>query len=74
MWVRDLFMKRNSLGEYKNPVKEMRLADPYLFFKQFRMSSQSFDHLLSLEASKITKNSLRRETLSPAERLCITLH
>ncbi|XP_057310152.1 uncharacterized protein LOC130648138 [Hydractinia symbiolongicarpus] len=51
----------------------MKLFDHEYFFKQFRMSPTRFEHLLSLIAPIITKCSLRREAISPSERLCLTL-
>ncbi|XP_057302829.1 uncharacterized protein LOC130636991 [Hydractinia symbiolongicarpus] len=51
----------------------MKLFDHEYFFKQFRISPFRFEHLLSLIAPIITKCSLRREAISPSERLCLTL-
>ena len=73
IWVRQIFSERTTKGEYHTLVQEMRLHDHEYFFKQFRMSPARFDHLLSLISWRITKCSLRREVISPAERLSITL-
>ena len=72
-WVRQIFAERNSQGEFHNLIQEMRLFDHEYFYKQFRMSPTQFEHLLSLIAQSITKSSLRREAISPSERLCLTL-
>lgn len=72
-WVRDIYRERNQKGEYHLLVKQAKLFDPEIFFQMFRMSSNKFEELLRLIAPYITKDSLRREPISPEERLSVTL-
>ena len=72
-WVRRLLRRRKEKGEYANLVREMHLGDHESFFKYFRMSPTTFEVLLRLVARKIIKSSEKREAVSPAERLCVTL-
>ena len=72
-WIRKIFTERQSKGEFHVLIKEMHLFDHEYFHKQFRMSPDRFECLLSVVAPYITKCSTRRETIGPSERLCITL-
>ena len=72
-WVRPILQKRKQQGEYANLVREMQLGDHESFFKYFRMSPATFEILLRLVAPKIIKSSEKREAVSPAERLSVTL-
>lgn len=72
-WVRQLFRERKEKGEY-HLVKDMRLFDHEFFFKQFRMLPGKFERLLSFVAPLIRKSLSKRESISPDQRLCITLH
>ena len=51
----------------------MRLFDHEYFFKYFRMLPHKYEKLLFHIAPLITKSSLRRESISADQRLCITL-
>ncbi|XP_064475663.1 uncharacterized protein LOC135389557 [Ornithodoros turicata] len=74
VWVRDLLLPRNEFGEFHHLVRDMRLGDGQDFFDYFRMSRERFDHLLSLVGPLIERqNTSFRQSISPAERLCITL-
>ena len=72
-WVRQLFKERKQKGEYHLLVKDMRLFDHEFFFMQFRMLPDKYEKLLLLIAPLITKSSIRRESISADQRLCITL-
>lgn len=72
-WVRQIFAERKQKGEYHLLIKEMRLVDNELFFRQFRMNPTKFEELLSYVAPEIIKSSVKREPISPSERLCATL-
>ena len=48
VWVREIFKRRKTQGEFHNLVQEMRLCDRESHFKYFRMTRERFDHLLSL--------------------------
>ena len=53
-------------------VKDLRLFDSEYFFRNFRMTPERFEILLSWVGPLIFKSSKRRATASPAE-LCVTL-
>ncbi len=72
-WVRPINRKRKQEGEYYNLVREMQLSDHESFFKYFRMSPNLFEKLLCLVAPIIVKCEQKREPVSPAERLSVTL-
>ena len=73
MWVRQIFRDRRAKGEYSLLIKDMALFDHKYFLKQFRMLPAKLEELLSFVGPLITKSSIRRETVSPRERLCVTL-
>ena len=72
-WVRRIFREREQKGEFQTLVRDLQLFDDAYFYKNFRMSNQRFELLLSWVAPFIQKSSKRRPTTSPAERLIITL-
>ena len=51
----------------------MKLFDHEMFFKQFRMPPTNLEELLQWVAPRIVKSNLKRESISPEERLCVTL-
>lgn len=73
VWVRKILTERSWKGEYHHLVKELKLHDHEFFYKQFRMSPTRYEELLQLVSLVIQKSSLKREAISPSERLCITL-
>lgn len=73
MWVRDIFLQRKAQGAFHNLLKEMRLTDKNKYFNYLRMTPTQFDLLLHKIGPSISKNDFRRETISPAERLSLTL-
>ena len=54
-------------------VKDLKLFDSEYFFQSFRMSSQTFEVILSWVGPFISKSSLRRAVATAEERLCIAL-
>lgn len=66
-WIRDIYKRRKEKGEFHTLVKEAALSDQVYFFKLFRMTPRR------LEIPLIKRSSIRRETIEPAERLCVTL-
>ncbi|XP_065664391.1 uncharacterized protein LOC136086052 [Hydra vulgaris] len=73
MWMRRIFMERSQKGLFNVLVKDLKLFDSVYFFQSFRMSSQTFEILLSWVAPFISKSSLRRAVATAEERLCIAL-
>ena len=72
-WVRPINQKRKQQGEYANLIREMQLGDHESFFKYFHMSLTLFEELLHLVAPLIVKSDQKRESITPAERLSVTL-
>ena len=72
-WVRKLFQHRKTHGEFHNLVKELKLHDHELFFKQFRMDPCQMEEVLSWVAPKIYKRETRADVIGPAERFCVTM-
>ena len=54
-------------------LQDLKLFGSEYFFKQFTMSPQKFEELLGWVAPRILKSNIKREAISPEERLCITL-
>ena len=73
VWVRKILTERTWKGEYHVLVNELKLFDHEFFYKQFRMSPTRLEELLCLVGPLLVKSSLRREVITPGERLCITL-
>ena len=59
---------------YKNLVKELRLEEELLYSNYLRMAKESFNVLLSLIRSKITKETTNmREPIPPEVKLVVTI-
>ena len=72
-WIHEVISRRGELGEHYRLVQELR-HDPERFRRYFRMSTSQFDMLLDLIGPKIEKLDTNwRRSISPAERLAITL-
>ena len=71
-WVKPINQNRPQQGHYKNLLHEMRLTDHEMFFNYTRMTPNVFDDLLRLVGPFLKKSS-QRESVSPGERLTITL-
>lgn len=72
-WVRQIFLDREKKGEFQNLVRDLRLFDEAYFYRNFRMSVQRFEQLLSWVGPHIIKDNFKRACTSPSERLVITL-
>ena len=66
-------MERHSRGKFHVLVKELKLFDHEFFFRQFCMTPEKLENLLTMVAPRIMRSSLRREAIGPRERLCVTL-
>jgi len=72
-WIHEVISRRGELGEHYRLVQELR-HDPERFRRYFRMSTSQFDMLLDMIGPKIEKLDTNwRRSISPAERLAITL-
>ncbi len=73
-WVRDIFTRRRTSGEYHALIQEMRLVDHSSFYRYFHMTPQRFDDLLlRIEPAIIRKATRMRLPIPPGERLAATL-
>ena len=72
-WVRKIFVERQHLGAFHTLVQECKLYDHEFFFKLFRMSPAQLEELVQWVAPLLVKSSMRRQVISVAERLCVTI-
>lgn len=74
VWTKDWMARRNQEGFCAKLLIELRAEEPELYRNFLRMNSEQFDHLLALVRPSIQKeNTNMRESISPAERLVLTL-
>lgn len=72
-WSKDGFLKRETYG-HVNLLQELRVNEPEDFRNFLRMDAPSFDELLGLVEPLIRKeDTVMRPSISPSERLSITL-
>lgn len=64
---------RSVKGEFHSLVPDLRLQDPTLHFKYFRMSCNRFDDLLQRILPRICHKNTHEQPISAAERLAATL-
>ena len=73
-WMRKLYEERNFKGEYSLLVHDLRLYNREMFFRYFRMTTETFEILLGLNAPIIQKEVRKmRSPISVDQRLLITL-
>jgi hypothetical protein len=74
VWTRSWISRRQTLGISSTIVSELQSADAVEYRSMFRMDLESFKCVLELIRSRIEKeNTLLRESISPKERLEVTL-
>lgn len=75
MWVRPIFKERQRLlqGASENLVREMECEDHEMVYKYCRMSSDLFDHLLSIVEPRIEKQYVIRDPIPARTRLLVCL-
>ncbi|KYN06577.1 Putative nuclease HARBI1 [Cyphomyrmex costatus] len=71
-WVHPIFKERYNHGFYHAIFPVITLEETR-FRNYFRMTPTQFENLLSLVAPFITKQTVIREPISAAERLCLTI-
>ena len=71
--MRKIFTERKQKGEFYTLVQDLKLFESEYFFKQFRMTPRKLEELLGWVAPRILKSNVKREAISPEERLCVTL-
>jgi hypothetical protein len=73
MWVHPINNARLEKGAFHVLSEEIK-SDPNKFFNYYRMSATSFETLLnSIESSLKKCDTNMRESISPRERLSLTL-
>jgi len=73
LWVHPINQGRGEKGAYTLLYKEL-MDDCTKFFNYFRMTPSSFDELLEKVRSSIQMQDTHlRKSISPQERLCLTL-
>lgn len=73
-WVRNWFSRRPTEGFYAKLRHELETEEPRFYRNFVRMDLQQFEDLLALVTPYIKKeNTVMRESISPGERLMLTL-
>ena len=73
VWVHSIIRGRGQYGEYHRLCQELRL-DEDRFKVYFRLNRQQFEGVLTFIGPTIAKmNTNYRESISPAQLLCICL-
>ena len=77
VWVRGWIARRQEMGKFHRIARELATEDPSSFMdmmEYLRMDEDHFNHLVSLVWPLIKKeDTCMRETISPAERVALTL-
>jgi hypothetical protein len=74
LWVRPWIGRRNHYGEYHSLIQELSAEDPNGLQSFLRMDMASFNELLEMVTPLIKRrDTLIRNSISPAERLTLTL-
>lgn len=71
-WVREIYLKRNEFGEFHHIMEDL-YNDHILFHGYLRMKKETFEYILNFIRPNLTKFSNFRDTISPEERLIVTL-
>lgn len=71
-WVNPIFMERYNHGFY-HAIFPVIILEEARFRNYFRMTPPQFEELLNLIAPFIMKQTVIREPISAAERLCLTI-
>ena len=74
IWVRSWIQRRIQQGSYQNLVQELAQEDKEMYRRYFRMDEVTFDEIVSQITPHIIKqDTCMRKSISPKERLAITL-
>ena len=71
-WVNDILAKRKEFGEFNHLYDDLK-KDEKKFFDYYRMNQDTFNYILDAIREPIKKMSNFRDTISPEERLSVTL-
>lgn len=67
-WLRQVILERHSKEESHVLVRELKLFDHEFFCKQFRMTNENLQNLLTVVTPRTLKSLLRREAVGPIEK------
>ena len=74
MWVRSWLERRQRQGVYKNLARELRVEDPEMYRRYFRVTSMEFEEILWRVAPVIRKaDTSMQPSVPPAEKLALIL-
>ena len=74
VWARNWILRRNALGAYAGLICELDVEDVEGFRQYHRLDRDAFREVLELVGNLITKeDSVMRPSISPSERLSVTL-
>lgn len=71
-WVAPIFENRKEKSFYFASIPELKLED-LRFHNYFRMSATQLEKLLEIVGANLQKQDVVRVSISPAERLALTL-
>lgn len=71
-WVNEIYLKREELGEFHHIWEDLK-SDNKRFYSYLRMTKETFKYILDNVKFNLTKFSNFRRTISPEERLVVTL-
>ncbi|XP_018359886.1 PREDICTED: putative nuclease HARBI1 [Trachymyrmex cornetzi] len=71
-WIAPIFEDRNKSSFYFASVPKLSLED-LRFHNYFRISASKLEELLQIVGAKLQKQNVVRESISPPERLALTL-
>ena len=73
-WAKNWILRRPRHGVYANLLRELNAEDPETFRQYHRLDTDAFNKILSMVGPVIQKkDTVMRTTISPGERLAITL-
>ncbi|XP_052744678.1 uncharacterized protein LOC128199398 isoform X3 [Bicyclus anynana] len=74
VWIHPILEKREEYGAFHTLVKNQLREDEDKFYNYFRMQKTTFDNLLQKLSQELKhQDTFMRESISPAERLAVTL-
>ena len=73
-WAKNWILRRPRHGVYANLLRELNAEDPETFRQYHRLDTEAFNKILSMVGLVIQKkDTVTRTSISPGERLAITL-
>ena len=73
-WVHPMLTEREDYGAFHTLIQKQIMKDDKKFEKYFRMKKETFNKMLHILESKLKhEDTNMRKSISPAERLAVTL-